>query len=46
MMSAGGDFMNLPLLQTPTLRPEMPRMSRKEKKERGWKVGRKNNDEL
>merc|ERR1712037_875697 len=36
MRSGGGDFTNLPLLQS--LRPEMPRMNRLEKKERGWKV--------
>ena len=37
-MRSGGDFTKLPLLQTQTSRPEMPRMSRNEKKERGWKV--------
>ena len=39
MRSGGRDFTNLPLLQSS--KPEMLRMSRSEKKERGWKVRKK-----
>ena len=39
-MRTGGDFANLPMLQKTASRPEMQRMSRNEKKERGWKVGK------